>query len=272
MQAPPEHHRSGRVWLIAGTGEGPVLTEALLARGWRLRLSVVGQGASRAYRTDPNLELAVGPIGEGVGLTPERGVERELAAAELAGDPYAWVVDASHPFATTISAALARVCHARHQPLLRLGRPVEALQQAVLLDDLPQLEACVARGERLLLAIGARQLPLAVRHSPGAIHHARLLPDPTALRIVMAAGLHPGRVACLRPGGEGRIEAALCRRWRIDAVLCRQSGGNTEGLWRRICQNQDMELRLLRRPQEPAGVKVLTLAELLAVVGGSPHA
>jgi precorrin-6A/cobalt-precorrin-6A reductase len=194
------------VWLIAGTGEGPVLTEALLARGWRLRLSVVGQGASRAYRTDPNLELAVGPIGEGVGLTPERGVERELAAAELAGDPYAWVVDASHPFATTISAALARVCHARHQPVLRLGRPVEALQQAVLLDDLPQLEACVARGERLLLAIGARQLPLAVRHSPGAIHHARLLPDPTALRIVMAAGLHPGRVACLRPGVEGRIE------------------------------------------------------------------
>ncbi|MCS5692724.1 precorrin-6A/cobalt-precorrin-6A reductase [Cyanobium sp. FGCU-6] len=269
MQAPPEHHRSGRLWLIAGTGEGPVLAKALLARGWRLRLSVVAEAAARAYPPEPSLELAVGAIGEGEGLTPELGLEQELRAAENAGDPYAWVLDASHPFATTISAALARVCGARGQPLLRLGRPLDPHPGAVLLDDLPQLEGCVARGERLLLAIGARQLPLAVRHSPGAVHHARLLPDATALRIVMAAGLAPARVACLRPGGEGRIEAALCRHWRIDAVLCRQSGGHTEALWRRICRDQGIELRLLRRPPEPEGVRILPLAELLAHVGSS---
>jgi precorrin-6A/cobalt-precorrin-6A reductase len=272
MQGTPEHQRSGRLWLIAGTGEGPLLAEALLARGWRLRLSVVGEAAARPYRSDPDLQLAVGAIGSGEGLSPEQGVERELTAAADAGDPFAWVLDASHPFATTISAALARVCGARGQPLLRLGRPLEAQNGARLLDDLPQLEACVTRGERLLLAIGARQLPQAVRHGPGAVHHARLLPDATALRIAMAAGLAPGRVACLRPGGEGRIEAALCRRWRISAVLCRQSGGRTEALWRRICRDQGLELRLLRRPQEPEGVTILPLAELLAHVGSSDRA
>ena len=272
MQGSPEHQQSDRLWLIAGTGEGPVLAEALLARGWRLRLSVVGEAAARAYRPGPGLQLAVGAIGEGEGLTPEQGVERELAAADRAGDPYAWVVDASHPFATGISTALAAVCGPRHQPLVRLGRLLEPLEEAVLLQDLTDLEGCAARGERLLLAIGARHLAVAVRHSSGAVHHARLLPDAKALRIAMAAGLAPGHVACLRPGGEGRIEAALCLRWRIDAVLCRQSGGATEALWRRICRDQGLELRLVRRPPEPAGVRILPLAELLAHVGSSERA
>lgn len=272
MQGSPEHQQSGRLWLIAGTGEGPLLAEALQARGWRLRLSVVGEAAARAYRHAPGLHVAVGAIGEGEGLTPEQGVERELAAAERTGDPYAWVVDASHPFATGISAALAAVCGRRRQPLLRLGRPLAPLEEAVLLNDLADLEGCTVRGERLLLAIGARHLALAVRHSPGAIHHARLLPDATALRIAMAAGLAHERVACLRPGGEGRIEAALCRQWQIDTVLCRQSGGATEALWRRICHDQGLELRLLRRPHEPEGVRILPLAELLAHVGCSERA
>lgn len=269
MQGLPEHQSSDHLWLIAGTGEGPALAEALLAKGWRVRLSVVGVAAARAYRPHPRLELLVGAIGGGADRPSEPALIQALEAAERGGDRFRWIVDASHPFATRISAALARVCAARQQPLLRLGRPLEPIGTARLLDGPPDLAGLSRPGERLLLAIGARRLGLAVQHSPQAIHHARLLPDPAGLRLALAAGLAPERVACLRPGGDGRIEAALCRRWRIEAVLCRQSGGTTEALWRRLCHEQGLELRLLRRPSEPAGVPVLPLAALLQHVGSS---
>lgn len=53
----------GRIWLIAGTGEGPPLAQQLLAGGWRLKVSLVSRAASLAYGPHPHQELAVGAIG-----------------------------------------------------------------------------------------------------------------------------------------------------------------------------------------------------------------
>ena len=63
MHARPAHHPGNRLWLLSGTGEGPLLAKALLARGWRLRVWVVSGAAARSYSAAPALELAVGPIG-----------------------------------------------------------------------------------------------------------------------------------------------------------------------------------------------------------------
>jgi precorrin-6A/cobalt-precorrin-6A reductase len=82
----------------------------------------------------------------------------------------------------------------------------------------------------------------------------------------MAAGIAPQQLAPLRPGGSGEaaLLAALLRRWRIDAILCRQSGGITETLWRQLAASQGCELLLLQRPADPAGMTGLAEAELLA--------
>ena len=37
------------VWLLYGTGEGPVLVAALVAQGWRVSVSVVSASAAGAY-------------------------------------------------------------------------------------------------------------------------------------------------------------------------------------------------------------------------------
>lgn len=257
-----------RLWLIAGTGEGPLLAQQLLQRGWRLRVSVVTEAATRAYGSHPDLELVVGPLGDAGGGGSVAAVERELRRARAMADPYPWLVDATHPFACRISAALASACAAQEQPLLRLQRPLLPLGRAQLLEDLEDLPVHSRPGERLLLAIGARRLAEAVRLCPAARHHARVLPSPQALRQALAAGLSSDRLACLRPSAVSEpIEAALCRLWRIDTVLCRQSGGEGEGRWHRISEAQGLRLLLLRRPPEPPGVCGLALPELLERVG-----
>jgi precorrin-6A/cobalt-precorrin-6A reductase len=191
----------------------------------------------------------------------------ELEAASRAGAPFRWVVDASHPFATRISAELGAACAGALQPLLRLERPCPSLGSALLLGDLAALESQDSAGVPLLLAIGARRLAEAVSHSPLAIHHCRILPHPEALRQAMAAGLAAQRVACLRPGRDGAIERALCQQWGIRTVLCRQSGGPTEGHWRTICQHLGLRLLLLQRPAEPTGPMALSLESLVEQLG-----
>ena len=266
MHRPEIHQDCPRLWLISGTGEGPELAAALLERGWQLTVSVVSPSAAQAYRSDPGLAIQVGALGG------EAGVEAELAAAATAGRPYRVVVDASHPFARQVSRQLAAVCSHRGQRLLRLLRPSPE-GPATLLAGLEDLRAIPLAGESLLLAIGARQLAQAVACSPGARHHARLLPSAHSLQQAMAAGLAPERVACLRPGSGQAVEWALVRRWRIGTVLARQSGGSTERLWRHVCSREGLRLLLLARPPEPEGSELLSqgaLLETLDVLYGLP--
>jgi len=250
----------GRIWLISGTGEGPPLADVLLRRGWQLRVSVVEASAARAYRPQPGLELCPGAL-----AGPE-------AITRILEDPpgFRWVVDATHPFARLISLQLRQACRASGQSLLRLERPrlgpspPSRPGSPVLLDGLDSLAQLDLRGERLLLAIGSRYLPEAIARSNATAHFARILDTPTSLQLALAAGLPDGHLACLRPA-DGQLELALCRHWRITTVLCRESGGRTEQLWRQVSQELGLRLLLLKRPDSEA--PGLPMAELLEQLG-----
>jgi len=79
------------------------------------------------------------------------------------------VVDATHPFARQIRSSLQQGCQQAGVPLLRLERPAIPLGNACLLDSLEELRGAGTMGERLLLALGARQLAAAVAADPNAI-------------------------------------------------------------------------------------------------------
>jgi precorrin-6A/cobalt-precorrin-6A reductase len=188
------------------------------------------------------------------------------------------VVDATHPFASTIHQQLQSGCGQAGVPLLRLvrdGAEGPAPPGLRLLEGVESLADEDLAGSRLLLAIGARELPRAVEATPGALHHARLLPRPAALQQALAAGLVPERVACLQPlsldpvdgsGFEGSVEAALVRRWRIEWIVARQSGPPTETLWRRVAALQGCQLLLLRQPPPAAQLRCCTRAQLLELL------
>lgn len=265
-----------RLWLFSGTGDGPPLARALLAQGWRLRVSVVTAEAARPYPQHRQLQVWVGPLGGSAALV------EALRAAALAGEPFTAVIDATHPFAARIHHSLAAGCRQAALPLLALERPAAAaLAPLAGLEWLEQLDALARAGlsgERLLLAIGARHLGAAVAASPGAIHHARLLPRPSALVQALAAGVAPERIACLQPGAAGAVETALVRQWRIQAIVARQSGPPTELLWRRVAAATGCRLLLLRQPTahqdparpDPAGPIRLDAAALLARLAAWP--
>lgn len=256
----------GRLWLLAGTGEGPPLAKHFLDRGWRVRVSVVTPSAGQAYGDDPRLEIQVGALA-GAGA-----LRLALEEAQRQGDPFTWVIDASHPFAARITAAAAAATANRPERLVRLQRPSPEAPRATRLNHIGELASHLSGGERLLLAIGARQLKDACHQGRGTHLHARVLPNPQALRQAVQAGLAPGQIACLRPTSDGAVEMALCRRWQINTVLCRQSGGVSETLWLQIANELGLRLLLLQRPCEPEGIRQLALADLIKHVGSPVQA
>ena len=116
MHNPPGTAATACLWLIAGTGEGPVLANRLLDRGWRIQVSVVSAAAALAYRPHPHLDLRVGAI------EAKAGVSKEVARSRQQGGGFRWVIDASHPFAGQISRAVEqglpgrRAAHAAAAP------------------------------------------------------------------------------------------------------------------------------------------------------------
>ena len=242
----------GRIWLLSGTGEGPPLAASLLRAGWRVEVSVVTPSAARAYAGLALDRMGVGPL-QGVAA---------IEAVLKEDDTFRWVVDATHPFAVRISADLARTCAACRHPLLRLPRPLEQGGSVQLLDQFDDLRGLTLNGRRLLLALGGRHLSAvhSAAVAAGAEVFARCLPSADGLKAALAAGLPPDQLAVVRPlqgPCAGAIERALCRRWRITHVICRQSGGVTERLWRQLSADLDLRLLMLRRPASPTGIETV---------------
>lgn len=254
------------IWVVSGTGEGPPLARELLRRGWRIHVSVVTAEAARAYEVHPHCSVQTGA------LSHDGAVDAMLDALQ----PH-WVLDCTHPFATEISARLQRVCSRRAQNLLSLERSLPNDPRAdhsrrghplSRIASLEELSSVPLSKDRLLLAIGSRHLTAALQVSPAREHFARILDRPVSLQQAIASGLCPERIACVRPGHlpDGGLETALCRLWGITAVLCRQSGGTVERLWRDLARREGLHLVLISPPSAP-GDQALPLPALLEKLG-----
>jgi len=237
------------LWLLSGTGEGPLLAAALVSHGWNVTVSVVSSQAALQYLDMPLEDVWVGSL-DGV-----EGIERALEFAKCLHNGFDWVIDATHPFALLVSKNLCQVCQKQSQPLLRFERTLEASVGSLINSPL-DLASKPLQGKRLLLAIGARHLKEAVAASRqgGAEVFARVLPSPESLIKALASDIGEENLAVLRPlkgSTPGSLELALCRRWSIDSIVCRQSGGVTQKLWQDISRDWGLELFLISRPENP---------------------
>tara|TARA_Y100001968_G_C19454308_1_gene771340 strand:+ start:20706 stop:21515 length:810 start_codon:yes stop_codon:yes gene_type:complete len=251
------------IWLLSGTGEGPLFAKALIQEGFALTISVVSSNASLPYLGLPLEDLKIGCL---EGCADIRNVLKE---AQNRYNGFDLVIDATHPFAKVISSNLKDVCKEFRQPLIRYERPIEDLSGATLINDSSELRNFDLSGQRILMAIGSRYLEEAVKSAreAGAEVFARVLPNPESLRKALASSLESHKLAPLRParGEESwEIEEALCRGWSITGVLCRQSGGLSEKSWKRICKRNKIDLWMISRPVYSLGIEeVYDLAQLM---------
>ncbi len=140
--------------------------------------------------------------------------------------------------------------------------------KASSLSSIENLSAIDLLGQRVLLAIGSNYLPQAVNavRQAGATPYARVLPRSRSLANSLRSGLPETHLAVLQPTAsdqEPHLEIALCRRWGISSVVCRQSGGRTQRIWEFVAKKEKIRLFLISRPSRFQDIKTITSSEAL---------
>lgn len=244
--------------ILGGTGEARVLAEAALERfGQSLRVTTSLAGRTSAP-SEPKGALRRGGFGGAAGLA----AYLEAARVDL-------VLDATHPFATRISAAARAASHARGVPLLTLVRPhwraqsgdrwIEAVDAAEAASMLPQL------GRRVFLTIGQRGIA-AFSHVSGMHFLVRLIDPPAAPLPLRSYDLVFGR-------GPFTLESErlIMARHAIDVLVAKASGGAATAAKLDAARALRIPVIMLRRPEREADFAVERIADALDWIAGQFH-
>lgn len=227
-----------RVLILGGTTEARQLAAACaVQRGVETVSSLAG--AVRAPRL-PVGEMRVGGFGGADGLADYLRAERIDA-----------VVDATHAFATVITASAVEAAAATGLPLIVLRRPGWAAHPGDAWHRVPSVEMAAALlpglGERIFLTTGRRSIG-AFAAVPGCWFLARSVepPDPV-----------PGNVTVLLDRGPFMVdgERELLLTHRIDVLVTRDSGGAAAKLT--AARELGIAVVMVDRPPVPVDARVV---------------
>ncbi|SDF16547.1 precorrin-6A reductase [Blastococcus aurantiacus] len=233
---------TGRVLVLGGTGEARRLATALVADGVDVLSSLAGRVADPVL---PPGEVRIGGFGGIEGLT-----------AWLAENPVDAVVDATHPFATTMTASAAAAADLAGVPLLRLQRPGWTAQPGDdwrWVDSLEGAAAAVAGFDRVFLTTGRQGLAAFAGLTAHCLVRSVDPPEPPL----------PARTTVVLERGPFSLddELALLREHAVEVVVTKDSGGSMTAAKLTAARELGLPVVLVRRPPLPEGVPVVATVD-----------
>ncbi|GGT21056.1 cobalt-precorrin-6A reductase [Streptomyces griseoviridis] len=231
------------VLVLGGTAEARRLAELLAARLPEARVTTSLAGRVAAPRTPPG-ELRVGGFGGAGGL-----------ADWLRAHAVDAVVDATHPFAGTITGHAARAAALTGVPLLVLRRPG---WRPVAGDDWHEAGS-LAEAAALLPGLGGR-----VFLTTGRMDLAAFADAPDDLWFLVRSveppePPYPARTETLLDRGPFTLdgERDVLARHRIDVLVTKDSGGAATAPKLTAAREAGLPVVVVRRPPVPDGVAVV---------------
>ena len=241
------------VLILGGTAEARALAKALVDAGVRVVSSLAGRVRDPAL---PVGEVRVGGFGGAAGL-----------AAWVRDHDVAAVVDATHPFASTMTAHAVDACAATGVELVVLRRPGWPPEPDwVWAGSVPAAAALLpSLGKRAFLTTG--RTSLAAFAGLDLEFLVRCVDPPT--------GPLPHRVHVLLDRGPFTVdgERALLRDHGIDVLVTKDSGGSLTSAKLAAARAEGVQVLVVRRPPLPAGVDAVdTVDAALTRLSGSSAA
>ena len=240
-----------RLLILGGTGEAAALARALVEVGdWEVITSLAGR--TRAPAALPGA-VRVGGFGGADGL-----------AAYLRAERIDRVVDATHPFAATISANAAEACAETGVPLLRIERPAWTpvpgdrwIDVADAAEAADWLAGALPAGAAVLLTLG-RQEVAPFKRCPELRFVLRSIEAPSPEDLPPDCLLLSERGPFTLDG-----ERALIARHGIRAAVAKNAGGDATAAKLAAAREAAIPVVMIRRPAPPASPAVPDVAGAL---------
>lgn len=230
-----------RVLLLGGTAEGRALAKRL-----HPDVDVISSLAGRV----PDPALPVGAVRIG-GFGGVDGLRRWLRDERIGA-----VVDATHPFAATMTAHAAQACKELGVPHLVLARPPWDPGAAIVVKSDAEAAETVARQRysRVFLTTGRSGAAAFSDSDAWFLIRAVTAPDHASL---------PRHHQLLLSRGPYRYddELELLRQHRIDALVTKNSGGDMTRAKLDAAAALDIPVVMVARPRLPAGVSAVGTVE-----------
>lgn len=240
-----------RILILGGTTEARQLAGKLAPRrDLDVTLSLAGRTQDPVAQPVP---VRTGGFGGAEGLT-----------AYLRDNEVALLVDATHPYAARISANAALAARQSGVPMLRLHRPawqplpgdrwrmVDGAEEAV--------GALGGTRRRVFLALGRQEIA-PFEAAPAHFYLIRSV-DPVEPPLgVPDAAYILGR----GPFGEAE-ELGLLEDWRIDTIVCKNSGGTATYAKLTAARRLGIDVLMFRRPDTPDMPSAGSVEEALAMI------
>lgn len=235
-----------RLLILGGTGDAAALAVAAAVAFPELDVITSVAGATRTARG-----TRVGGFGGAEGLS-----------AYLAEQRIGLVIDATHPFATVISANARRACDQARLPRLTLIRPPWLPQPGDnWIDTGSAVEAAAwlpALGRRAFLTVGGRSLgPFAA--CAGLWFLVRLIEPPAE-----PLALPPHEIVLGQRPFVVEDEAELMRRHAIDVLVTKDAGGRGTYAKLQAARARNIPVLMIRRPAPEPGETVDSVAGAVA--------
>lgn len=228
-----------RLLIFGGTTEGRVLAERAAALGAEVTVSVATPLGAEELAGLAGVHVLAGRL------------DRNAMEALLPG--FDACVDATHPYAKLVTAAVREACERTRTPLRRLLRP----QSAAASGDMVRVSSCAGAAAflaeqegNILLATGSKELAAFSGLSPERLY-ARVLPIHESIAACEALGLPHRNILALQGPFSRKMNEAMLEQYNI-AWLVTKDGGGAGGFGEKLAaaERTGARLVLVERPED----------------------
>ena len=222
------------IWLIGGTSEGRALIKALANFDVELFVSVATDYGAELIERQDNLTILA-----------ER-MDLEKMRAFLQEHKPACVIDATHPYATIVTATVQKACALENTKYLRLLRPVGEAGDYIIAKDFSEAVELLNNLEgNIFLTTGSKNLKdfTAVENYKERIA-LRILPMESSLQSALELGYKPANIVCMQGPFSKEMNVATLKKFGSKFMVTKDSG-EVGGFLEKVAAAQEAGAKLI---------------------------
>ena len=222
------------IWLIGGTSEGRALIKALANFDVELFVSVATDYGAELIEKQDNLMILA-----------ER-MDLEKMRAFLQEHKPACVIDATHPYATIVTATVQKACALGKTKYLRLLRPVGEAGDYIIAKDFSEAVELLNNLEgNIFLTTGSKNLNdfTGVENYKERIA-LRVLPMESSLQSALELGYKPANIVCMQGPFSKELNVATLKKFNSKFMVTKDSG-EVGGFLEKVTAAQEAGAKLI---------------------------